>query len=64
MDQPDCSPANPFVMGVTPGTAGKYGCPYHGKVASSTDTVTSLAVALGWDGSVWNLTGELPTLKN
>lgn len=64
VDQPDCSPANPFVMGVTPGTAGKYGCPYHGKVASSTDTVTSLAVALGWDAGVWNLTGELPTLKN
>lgn len=63
VDQPDCSPDNPFVMGTTPGTAGKYGCPYHGKVASATDTVTSLAKALGWDTSVWNLTGDYPTLK-
>ena len=63
VDQPDCSPSNPFVMGTTPGTAGKYGCPYHGKVASSTATVTSLAKELGWDASIWNLSGNTPTLK-
>lgn len=63
VDQPDCSPSSPFVMGTTPGTAGKYGCPYHGKVASGSDTVTSLAISMGWDSSVWNLTGNLPTLK-
>lgn len=62
-DQPDCSPANPFVMGVTPGTAGKYGCPYHGKAASQGTTASSVATSLGWDTSVWDLSDDLPKLK-
>lgn len=63
VDQPDCSPENPFVMGTTPGTSGKYGCPYHGKVAPVGATVSSLATQLGWDASVWDLSASLPVLK-
>lgn len=62
-DQPDCTPENPFVMGVTPGTAGKYGCPYHGKAAGQGATASSVASTLGWDTSIWDLTGDLPKLK-
>ena len=63
VDQPDCSPSSPYVMGTTPGTAGKYGCPYHGKAAPSGATVSSLALDLGWNTSVWDLSGDYPVLK-
>ena len=62
-DQPDCSPSSPYVMGTTPGTSGKYGCPYHGKAAAASATVSSLAADLGWDASVWNLSNAFPVLK-
>ena len=63
VDQPDCSPSNPYVMGSTPGTSGKYGCPYHGKAAATAATVSSLARELGWDAAVWDFSKDLPTLK-
>ena len=62
-DQPDCSPENPFVMGTTPGTALNYCCPYHGKAAESTATVSSIATSLGWSTDVWDLIGTYPVLK-
>ena len=62
-DQDDCSPTNPFVMGTTPGTYGTVCCPYHGKAAAATATVSSIATSLGWDSSVWNLSSDLPVLK-
>lgn len=62
-DQPNCSPTSPYVMGTTPGTAGKYGCPYHGKAATATATVSSIAVALGWSSDFWDFSNDLPILK-
>lgn len=41
-----------------------YSYPYHGKVAPDGSTVSSLAKTLGWDENVWDLSGELPVLKN
>lgn len=41
-----------------------YSYPYHGKVAPDGSTVSSLAKILGWDENVWDLSGELPVLKN
>lgn len=41
-----------------------YSYPYHGKVAPYGSTVSSLAKTLGWDENVWDLSGELPVLKN
>ena len=37
--------------------------PYHGKAASSMATVTSVAISLGWDEDVWDLSGSEPVLK-
>lgn len=62
-DQPDCSPSSPFVMGTTPGTAGKYGCPYHGKTAAAGKTPSSIASDLGWSSDFWDLSTSTPTPK-
>ena len=37
--------------------------PWHGKAAESSATVSSVALSLGWDASVWDLTGNEPVLK-
>ena len=42
---------------------GDYFCPYHGKAAAADATVSSVAKTLGWDESVWDLSGALPVLK-
>ena len=63
VDQPNCSPDNPFVLGTTPGTAATYACPYHGVAAQATDTVSSLAKALGWDETIWDLSSDVPALR-
>lgn len=36
---------------------------YHGKAAAADATVSSVAKSLGWDESVWDLSGDLPKLK-
>ena len=62
VDQPDCDGTN-WTMGVTPGTGKTYQCPYHGTAAAASATVSSVAQSLGWDASVWDFSGSLPTLK-
>ena len=42
---------------------GDYHCPYHGKAAAADATVSSVAKSLGWDETVWDLSGDLPKLK-
>ena len=42
---------------------GDYHCPYHGKAAAEDATVSSVAKMLGWDETVWDLSGDLPKLK-
>lgn len=37
--------------------------PYHGKAASASATVSSLAKQLKWDETVWDLSGSFPVLK-
>lgn len=41
----------------------KYYWPYNGKAAAADATVSSVAKSLGWDESVWDLSGDLPVLK-
>lgn len=41
----------------------QYYCPYHGKAAAADATVSSVAKSLGWDETIWDLSGELPKLK-
>lgn len=37
--------------------------PYHGKSAAAGATVSSVAGALNWDETIWDLSGSLPLLK-
>ena len=53
-------PALPEYEGVT-ADANQYA--YHGKAAAADATVSSVAKTLGWDETVWDLTGNLPVLK-
>lgn len=59
VDQENVSPTAPL----TTGTAEKYCYPYHGKAAAASATVSALASSLGWDSSIWTLTGNEPVLK-
>ena len=36
---------------------------YHGKAAAADATASSVAKSIGWDESVWDLSGDLPKLK-
>ena len=38
-------------------------CPYHGKVIPSGTTVSEKARSIGWDETIWDLSGDVPTLK-
>lgn len=37
--------------------------PYHGKVAASDETLSDVATRLGWDATVWDLSGNEPKLN-
>lgn len=65
VDQPDCNGSN-WVKGTTPGTNASYTYqqPYYGIAAASTSTVSSIARdIIGWDSSVWDFSGDYPTLR-
>ena len=66
VDQPDCDGTN-WAKGTTPGTnAGyTYQQAYYGVAKNvSTNTVSSIARdIIGWSSSIWDFTGDLPTLK-
>ena len=36
---------------------------YHGKAAAADATVSSIAKSIGWDETIWDLSGSLPVLK-
>ena len=58
-DTPDTSVDAPLVK---PGEE-TFLCPYNGKAAGATDTVSSLARTLSWDEGIWDLSGDYPVLK-
>ena len=37
-----------------------YNFPYHGKAAKQGATASEVAKALGWDETIWDLSGALP----
>lgn len=37
--------------------------PYHGKAASAGETASDVAKRIGWDQTVWDLSGDMPVLK-
>ena len=38
-------------------------CAYHGKASAADATVSSIAKELGWDETIWDLSGAFPVLK-
>ncbi|MBQ7517692.1 MAG: hypothetical protein IJU13_04615 [Bacteroidales bacterium] len=59
-DHSNCSQSQPLTQ---PDGSGKWFCPYHGKAAGSSATVSSLAQSLGWSSTIWNFSSAIPTLK-
>lgn len=41
-----------------------YKFPYHGKTAAADETISNVAVRIGWDTAVWDFTGDIPVLKS
>lgn len=62
-DQENSSPESPLKQ-VAQSTGGtNYNFPYHGKAAAAGTTASQVAKALGWDESIWDLSGALPFFK-
>ena len=57
-DQANSSPESPLQE-----VEGQYNFPYHGKAAAEGATASQVAKALGWDESIWDLSGTLPFFK-
>ncbi len=54
----------PTIPGIPEDHANAYAArPYHGKAAAADATISSVAKSLGWDETVWDLTGATPKLK-
>ena len=56
-DQENASPTSPLDCPVN------NVCPYHGKAAQASQTLSQAAQALGWSADVWDFSGEMPVLK-
>lgn len=59
-DQENSGPETPLVQKWTDPVTDKYFCPYHGK--AYTGAATAVAKTLGWDDTIWNLSGDTPML--
>ena len=46
-----------------PTSLGQYYWPYHGKAAAAGKTASDVARDLGWDTTIWDLSGAVPVLK-
>ena len=58
-DQEDVDANNPLVVNHT----ARYYTPYHGKAAAANETASAVAKRIGWDQTVWDLSGDMPVLK-
>lgn len=58
-DHGNSSPEQPLNVGLS----GTYIFPYHGKAAAAGDTASSVAKKLGWDETLWDLSGNVPFFK-
>lgn len=63
VDHENSSPDTPLVeKAVSPGST-NYNFPYHGKSAAAGATASQVAKNLGWDESIWDLSGPMPLFK-
>ena len=67
VDQPNASAESPLEVGTKNDENCSYkyanAFPYHGKKAGDSETLSQVAERIGWDESVWDLSGDLPKLK-
>lgn len=61
-DQENAGPSNPLVISESSVPADYIIFPYHGKAASGSNA-SAIAQGLGWDASIWDLSGAEPKLK-
>ena len=61
-DQENAGPSNPLVISESSVPADYIIFPYHGKAASGSNA-SAIAQGLGWDASIWDLSGSEPKLK-
>ena len=61
-DQENAGPSNPLVISESSVPADYIIFPYHGKAASGSNA-SAIAQGLGWDTSIWDLSGAEPKLK-
>lgn len=60
-DQENSSPAAPLM--VLPVVNNTHNYPYHGKAAPAGITLSQLAQQIGWSASIWNFSGDVPTIR-
>ena len=54
----------PVIPGIPADHASAYAQrPYHGKAAAANATISSVAKSIGWDETIWDLSGAVPVLK-
>ena len=63
VDQPNSDADNPLLVGTSNLASGMYCYPYHGKAAGKDETLCDVARRLGWDETIWDLSGDKPVLK-
>ena len=60
VDQENASPDSPLKESAQSTGGTNYNFPYHGKAAKQGATASEVAKALGWDETIWDLSGALP----
>lgn len=63
IDQPDANAGNPLTVGIACDFSTTYKAPYNGTAADKSKTASQVATQIGWDTSIWDLTGDIPALK-
>ena len=62
-DQEDAGPGSPL-QGIDCNFKDLWSSMYHGKAAGASETASQVAKRIGWDENVWDLSGNVPALKN
>ena len=64
VNQNDASPSSPLTAGIDCNYGDRQITPYHGKAASAGETASDIARKIGWDEGIWDLSGDIPVLRN
>lgn len=61
-DQGDAGPGSPLT-GIDCNYKDLWSSMYHGKAAAAGETASQVAKRIGWNETIWDLTGEIPAIK-